>query len=68
MSGLDYLYVYGNSMKDYNIFNGQYVFVDPYQTMDEKQSIQTHPVLVFDITEQKIQSKYKLRKFSLLYF
>lgn len=63
VSGLDYLYVYGNSMKDYNIFNGQYVFVDPYQTMDEKQSIQTHPVLVFDITEQKIQSKYKLRKF-----
>lgn len=63
VSGLDYLYVYGNSMKDYNILNGQYVFVEPYSTMDAKQSIQTYPVLVFDITEQKIQSKYKLRKF-----
>ena len=63
VSGLNHLYVYGNSMKDYNILNGQYVFVDPYKTMYEKQSIETYPVLVFDITEQKIQSKYKLRKF-----
>lgn len=63
VSGLKDLYVYGNSMKDYSILNGQYVFVEPYNTMNAKQSIQTYPVLVFDITEQKIQSKYKLRKF-----
>lgn len=63
VSKLSHLYVHGNSMKDYNIFNGQYVFVEPYNTMEAKQSIQTYPVLVFDITEQKIQSKYKLRKF-----
>ncbi|MDE5612602.1 MAG: hypothetical protein K2I90_11370 [Odoribacter sp.] len=50
-------------MKDYNILNGQYIFVEPYKTMESKQSIQTYPVLVFEITEQKIQSKYKLRKF-----
>ncbi|MBR4854251.1 MAG: hypothetical protein IKU88_05940 [Alistipes sp.] len=63
VSKLSHLYVHGNSMKDYNILNGQYVFVEPYNTTEAKQSIQTYPVLVFDITEQTIQSKYKLRKF-----
>ncbi|MDE5612674.1 MAG: hypothetical protein K2I90_11740, partial [Odoribacter sp.] len=33
---LDHLYVYGNSMKDYNILNGQYIFVEPYKTMESK--------------------------------
>lgn len=63
LSGLKHLYVHGNSMKDYNISDGQYVFVESFRTIDEKRTIQTHPVLVFNITKSNIQSKYKLRKF-----
>ena len=62
VSELPILYVHGNSMKDYDIFSGQYVFVEPYM-LDNKSTITTYPVLVFEITKQIIQSKYKLRKF-----
>lgn len=57
------LYVYGNSMKDYAIHNGQEVFVSEYTTEQQKISIQDYPVLVFHIYNMKCQSPYKLRKF-----
>lgn len=57
------LYVYGNSMKDYAIHNGQEVFVSEYTTEQQKMSIQDYPVLVFHIYNMKCQSPYKLRKF-----
>ena len=56
------LYVYGNSMQDYNIHTGQEVFVEPLNDM-QKDSITTYPVLVFYIDNMKFQSDYKLRKF-----
>lgn len=57
------LYVYGNSMKDYDIHNGQEVFVAEYTTEQQKISIHDYPVLVFHIYNMKCQSPYKLRKF-----
>lgn len=63
VANLKSLYVHGNSMKDYQILDGQYVFVKPFDSEKERASIKTCPVLVFNITNAKIQSKYKLRKF-----
>lgn len=57
------LYVYGNSMKDYHICNGQKVLVSEYRTERQKESIEDFPVLVFHIYDMKFQSSYKLRKF-----
>ncbi len=56
------LYVYGNSMKDYNIYNGQEVFVEPLDDA-QKENLNNFPVLVFHIHNTKVQSEYKLRKF-----
>lgn len=62
VSGYKALYVYGNSMKDYDIHNGQEVFV---KELDEraKEKIRDFPVLAFHIYNTLCQSPYKLRKF-----
>lgn len=57
------LYVHGNSMKDYNIHNGQEVLVSEYGSLQQKNAINDFPVLVFHIYNMKYQSPYKLRKF-----
>lgn len=55
--------VNGNSMKNYNIFDGQRIYVKP-MTDEEKQEIRHYPVLVFNIVDgMKGDAKYKLRKF-----
>ncbi|MCQ2078027.1 MAG: hypothetical protein MJZ20_13550 [Bacteroidaceae bacterium] len=60
VSSLEQLVVCGNSMHDYRINNGQTVFVS---RINDKESISTHPVVVFNITNAPShQSKYKLRK------
>lgn len=60
VSSLEQLVVCGNSMHDYRINNGQTVFVS---LINDKESISTHPVVVFNITNAPShQSKYKLRK------
>lgn len=56
------LYVYGNSMKDYDIHNGQEVFVEELNKMD-KERITDFPVLAIHIYNALCQSPYKLRKF-----
>lgn len=62
VSSLEQLVVCGNSMHDYRINNGQTVFVSRINDKD-KESISTHPVVVFNITNAPShQSKYKLRK------
>jgi len=63
VSSYKVLYVYGNSMKDYEIHNGQEVLVSEYVTERQKESIEDYPVLVFHIYNMKCQSPYKLRKF-----
>lgn len=63
VSSYKVLYVYGNSMKDYSIHNGQEVFVSEYTTESQKMSIHDYPVLVFHIYDMGCQSPYKLRKF-----
>lgn len=55
--------VSGNSMKNYNIFDSQRVYVKP-MTDEEKHEIKNYPVLVFNIVNGiKGDAKYKLRKF-----
>lgn len=59
---LEQLIVCGNSMHDYLINNGQTVFVDLYDNHG-RESITTHPVVVFNIKDAStVQSQYKLRK------
>lgn len=59
---LEQLIVCGNSMHDYQINNGQAVFVELYDDHG-RESIATHPVVVFNITDaSSVQSRYKLRK------
>lgn len=59
---MEQLIVCGNSMHDYQISNGQTVFVAPYDSND-REFITTHPVVVFHITDaSSVQSRYKLRK------
>ncbi|MBD5292823.1 MAG: hypothetical protein HDS23_06210 [Bacteroides sp.] len=62
VSSYEELYVHGNSMIDYDIHNGQKVFVSVFDNQ-EKQSIEGYPVLAFHIYNMKCQSPYKLRKF-----
>lgn len=62
VSSYEELYVHGNSMKDYDIHNGQKVLVSVFKDQ-EKQSIEGFPVLAFHIYNMKCQSPYKLRKF-----
>ena len=62
VSGLKWLYVYGNSMHKYGIKSNQQVLVKPY-TENEKSNISTYPVLVLTISKQIFDSDYKLRKF-----
>lgn len=55
--------VCGNSMKNYNIFDGQLIYVRALTTT-EKNSIANYPVLVFNINDpKKNDAVYKLRKF-----
>lgn len=55
--------VCGNSMKNYNIFDGQRIYVKP-MTDNEKHDIKHYPVLVFNIVGgMEGDAKYKLRKF-----
>lgn len=57
--------VCGNSMKDYNIHDGQRIYVKEYKEDSEKLNIKTHPVLVFRITQKLVEedADFKLRKF-----
>lgn len=57
--------VCGNSMKDYNIYDGQRIYVKEYKEDSEKLNIKTHPVLVFRITQKPVEedADFKLRKF-----
>lgn len=57
------LYVHGNSMKDYKINDGDYIFIERFNTDSEKLHIVGFPVVVFSIVNPKWQSKYKVRKF-----
>lgn len=67
--GLEMMAVRGNSAEDYHIYDHQYIWVQKYNSTEEKNSIKTHPMLVINITEDNLlytteeQSKYKLRKF-----
>lgn len=56
--------VSGNSMKEYDIFDGQRIYVKRYSE-DERNTIQRYPVLVFNIvnTPNEKDAVYKLRKF-----
>lgn len=56
--------VNGNSMKDYNLFDGQRIYVKRLSD-DEKRNIATYPVLVFNIVNnpKANDAEYKLRKF-----
>ncbi|MCR4808629.1 MAG: hypothetical protein K5896_02070 [Prevotella sp.] len=57
------MYVNGNSMKDYDIYDGQQVLVLPYRD-EERNSISHFPVIVLNIQNGMwLDSKYKLRKF-----
>lgn len=57
------MFVFGNSMKNYNIFNGQCIYVKE-MSEEEKSEIKRFPVLVFHIVDGiKGDAKYKLRKF-----
>jgi len=62
--GLTVLSVKGNSMSAYGIRTNSFVYVEPMTDSKMKNSITTHPVVVFTIVDgSKIQSQYKLRKF-----
>lgn len=63
-SGMEILRVRGNSMKDYGILTNKQVYVRPYEDDQEKENINTYPVMVFTITDHNTwDSIYKLRKF-----
>lgn len=62
-SSLQCLYVHGNSMIDYSINDGDYIFIEKFNNDNEKLNITGFPVVVFSITNPKWQSKYKVRKF-----
>lgn len=66
VSNLNRLQVCGNSMKDYNIFDGQMVFVESID-LESAKFISNHPVLVFSLKKNETtrfrDSRLKLRKF-----
>lgn len=58
------LYVHGESMKKYKIYDKQFIFV---KTVGCINNIDNHPVLVFRITDpEQDDAEYKLRKFICL--
>lgn len=64
VSGMLHLAVCGNSMRDYNILDGQEIYARRYEDDESKVSIEDHPVLVLKITKASFyDSQYKLRKF-----
>lgn len=71
LSSCKKMYVRGNSMKNYGIYDRQTIFVSPFLDNLEKEKIQTFPVLVFHIFPEDVKgykpkkwdSCYKLRKF-----
>lgn len=55
--------VCGNSMQNYNIYDGQRIYVKVMED-EEKNQITRYPVLVFHIVNGELgDAKYKLRKF-----
>lgn len=55
--------VCGNSMQNYNIYDGQRIYVKAMED-EEKNQITRYPVLVFHIVNGELgDAKYKLRKF-----
>ena len=55
--------VCGNSMQNYNIYDGQRIYVKAMED-EEKNQITRYPVLVFHIVNSELgDAKYKLRKF-----
>lgn len=69
VSSLDPMLVCGDSMRQYDIKDGNTILVEK-MTEDEKNNISTHPILVFSISKkngdslrEKFDSHYKLRKF-----
>lgn len=64
VSKMLHLTVCGNSMRDYQIVDGQEIYAQYIESDDEKNHIPDHPVLVFSISNAGIlDSQYKLRKF-----
>lgn len=62
--GLTMLSVKGDSMSDYGIYANRFVYVEPMTDDKTKNSITTHPAVVFNIVDgSKIQSQYELGKF-----
>lgn len=56
--------VCGESMKDFDIYDGNVIYVKPFKDEVEKRAINTYPVLMFSISGiRKFESRYKLRKF-----
>lgn len=64
VSGDKRMLVCGNSMKEYQIFDGQRIYVKPLSD-EEKRKIVRFPVLVLNIVDHpdKSDADYKLRKF-----
>lgn len=63
VSKMLHLVVFGNSMKDYDIWDGQEIYAKRISE-EEKRKITDYPVLVFQITNAKFyDSQFKLRKF-----
>lgn len=62
-AGLKAYAVSGESMRDYDIHDGDTVYVRVLKD-EEKNAIDTYPVLMFDIENMGcLESRYKLRKF-----
>ncbi len=64
VSGMLHLAVCGNSMRDYDIWDGQEIYAQRIVDDADKRNINDYPVVVFDIVKAKFyDSQYKLRKF-----
>lgn len=68
IQNLKALFVRGNSMRDYQITDGQTVYVERFTSEAQKQAINTFPVLVLKLQKKNIflrlfVSQLKLRKF-----
>ena len=63
VEGLNAFAVSGESMRDFDIHDGDVVYVHQYND-EEKYAINTYPVLMFSIDGMRVSdSRYKLRKF-----
>ena len=62
------MFVKGNSMRDYHIMDGQTIYVETFINEEQKEHINTYPVLVLELQKKNILlrlfvSQFKLRKF-----